>query len=229
VEITKTLLNSKVDALLISISKETKKYDHLIEFKDRGIPLVCFDRIPIGLACNQVTFDDYRGAYNATEHLIRQGFQTIYHLAGPSSLLISQNRMNGFLDALNDNNIEPGKDWVMESGLERQHGQESALKLLKKKLPEAIFAVSDPVAIGLIITLKENGIRIPEQVSVVGFNDDPTTTVIDPQLTSILQPAFSMGEAAAKISLDQIGNEYNSFIHKIFEPKLIVRKSSEKI
>jgi DNA-binding LacI/PurR family transcriptional regulator len=228
VEITHTLLKSKVDGVLISISKETKDVEHLMEFTKRNIPLIFFDRMPQGIEADYVIVDDYKGAYIATEHLINQGFKSIMHLAGPSSLLISQNRMKGYLDALKDNHIVPKKNWILESGLERKHGKESAQKLLKTKLPEAIFAVSDPVAIGLMIELKENGIKLPEQMAIVGFNDDPLATVIDPQLTTIVQPAFDMGETAAMLCLDHIRNK-NYRTHKIFEPRLVIRKSSIKI
>lgn len=230
VSVVKALLSAQVDGLIVSVSRTTKKMDHFDLFLRKGIPLVFFDRLPDGIESNSVAVDDYKGAYMIVEHLIEQGFKRIAHFSGPLHVNVSKNRMRGYKDALEKYNIPYDPALLFEAGFERRHGVEAAERLIAEgNLPDAIFAVCDPVAIGLMLTLKSKGLRIPEDIAVAGFNDEPIATIIDPPLTTIVQPAFDMGVSAANIFLQKIGlGAGEGFIKKIHNTILTIRASSSK-
>lgn len=225
-----TLLSSKVDGLLVSISRETVRSDHFKIFQQKKIPIIFFDRICPDLDASSVLVDDFMGAFTAVKHLIKQGRRKIAHLAGPSALLISQNRINGYKAALEQYGLPFDENLMVscEYGLERENGSEATQQLLDAGIiPDAIFAMCDPVAIGAMLTLKKNNIRIPEQTAVVGFCDEPIATVVEPQLSTLVQPAFQIGEAAVELLLNQIKNKQNVVQKKVFTTHLIVRDSSK--
>ena len=228
--VVKALLSAQVDGLIVSVSRTTIKMDHFDLFLRKGIPLVFFDRLPDGIESNSVAVDDYKGAYMIVEHLIEQGFKRIAHFSGPLHVNVSKNRMRGYKDALEKYNIPYDPALLFEAGFERRHGVEAAERLIAEgNLPDAIFAVCDPVAIGLMLTLKSQGLRIPEDIAVAGFNDEPIATIIDPPLTTIVQPAFDMGVSAANIFLQKIGlGAGEGFIKKIHNTILTIRASSSK-
>jgi LacI family transcriptional regulator len=200
-------------------------------FINKGIPLIFFDRIPDGIESDTVSGDNYSGAYGIVEHFIQQGYKRIAHFAGPLNIIVAASRLQGYKDALRDYGIPFDPTLVYEVGFERKHGIEAAEQLVAEgNLPDAIFCVSDPVAIGLMLTLKKHGIAIPGEVAVAGFNDDPTATVIDPPLTTVIQPAFEMGASAADIFLARkakIATE-KTFDKRVHATTLQIRGSSVK-
>ncbi|GAB3907483.1 LacI family DNA-binding transcriptional regulator [Mucilaginibacter boryungensis] len=227
--VSKTLLSAKVDGLIVSVSKETINMDHFSTFISKNIPLVFFDRLPAGIKTNMVSVDDYDGAFKMVEHLIRQGCKKIAHFTGPLNIALSQNRLQGYKDALSKYDIAIDDALIYECGFERSQAIASTEKMLADGIsPDAIFAVCDPVAIGIMLTLKQKGINIPDDIAVAGFNDDPTATVIDPPLTTVIQPAFEIGAAAAEICLKQIARPGSKYIKKILKTELIVRRSTIK-
>ena len=230
VSVVKTLLSAQVDGLIVSVSRTSHRMDHFELFLNKSIPVVFFDRLPNGIESNSVSVDDYKGAYLVVEHLIKQGFKKIAHFSGPLNVNVSKNRLRGYIDALESYKIPYDPQLVFEAGFERKHGVETAERLLANgNLPDAIFAVCDPVAIGLMLTLKSRGLRIPEDIAVAGFNDEPIATIIDPPLTTIVQPAFEMGVSAANILLQKISpNANKSFVKEIHNTILKVRASSAK-
>lgn len=224
--VAKTLLSARVDGVIASISRETNDAAHFKIFNTKNIPLVFFDRLPGGIKSASVSVDDQAGAFKVVEHLIRQGHKTIAHFAGPQHITLAQNRLQGYKDALKKYKIPFKKELVYDCGFERQQGIDTAKRLLQQAhLPDAIFAVCDPVAIGTMLALKEQGVRIPEQIAVAGFNDDPTATVIEPALTTVAQPAFEIGQAAANIFLKQIKQSRKKIINEVLQTTLVVRKS----
>ena len=225
----RALISQRVAGVLISISKNTNSYDHFEQLKKRGIPLVFFDRLCEDFEAHRVGVDDFEGAFKAVEHLIQNGYQRIAHLAGPNNLNISLQRIRGYRAALEKYNIKIDDNLIVCCGLNEEDGVTGTEKLLNlKDRPDAIFAVTDPVAIGAYIKLKENNIEIPDDIALVGFSDNPTVSLIDPPLTSVRQPAYEMGKTAAKLLLEQIENEHDNSSLKtiIFQAELIVRKSS---
>ena len=225
----KALVSSRAEGLLVSFSKETEDFEHLKKLQKRGVPLVFFDRISEEMDTHSVIVDDFGGAYKATEHLIELGCKRIAHLAGPDNLMISQNRIDGYLEALKAHDIPYREELVLVCDGGPEMGVEKMNQLLKHK-PDGVFANNDLVAIGAMRSIKEAGLRIPEDIPVVGYSDWMVASVMTPSLTSVAQPGYEMGKTAAQILLNQINNpgEEWDLDSKILETELIIRDSSKK-
>jgi LacI family transcriptional regulator len=230
-----TMLANQIDGVLVSFSRETTNVDHFQKMIDLEFPIVFFDRIP-GLENSiNVTVNDYQGAYDAVKHLIDQGFKKIVHLSGPDNLTISKQRKEGYLNALKDAGIEVNAEWIVECPFGTD--KESILittELFKnqKNRPDAIFAHHDIVAAGAMMALKSLGLKIPEDVGVVGFSNWQFSSMIDPPLSTVSQPGFQIGETATKLLLDMINNKekMNSTSQNIIlDTELLIRKSSVKV
>lgn len=227
--VSQALLSSKVDGLIVSISRETNNSDHFKLYLDRNVPIVFFDRICADMEVSSVTVDDYQGAFTAVEHLIKEGHSKIAHFAGPPLLQISQQRIKGYKDALLKNGLPFEEKLLIDCGpgLEQENGSKAAQEMLDAGIkPDAIFAVCDPIAIGIMMTLKKNNIRIPDEVAVVGFCDEPVAKVVEPQLSTLVQPAFEIGEKTVKLLLNQINSPIPLTEKKILTAELKIRESS---
>jgi DNA-binding LacI/PurR family transcriptional regulator len=227
--VSQTLLSSKVDGLIVSISRETNNSDHFKVYKQKNVPIVFFDRVCADLDVSSVVIDDYQGAFNAVEHLIKEGRRRIAHFAGPPMLKISLERIKGYKDALKKYGIPFDENLLIDcgSGLEQENGSIAAQAMLDAGIkPDAIFAVCDPIAIGVMTTLKKNNIKIPEEIGVVGFCDEPIATVIEPPLSSLVQPAFKIGEISVELLLNQIKSPIPLVEKKVLSAELKIRESS---
>lgn len=227
----KLLENNMVDGIILSISQETKNTDYYKKLIEDGFPLVLFNRVNDELQASKVIFDDYKWAFFATEHLIYQGYKKIIHFAGPLSLSLSRNRLQGFTDALRKHKIEFNSKLIFETGLMIEDGEKIMDEIIKKnELPEAVFTVNDPTAIGAMKSLKKNGYKIPGDVAIVGFSETRTAELLDPPLTSVAQPTFEMGQIAAKLLLEQINSKGMKIPQTIvLNGRLNIRDSSLKI
>lgn len=227
----KSLENNMVDGIIISISQETKNTDYFRKMIEKGFPMVFFNRVNDDLPASKVVFDDYKWAFFATEHLIYQGYKKIFHFSGPLSLTLSRNRMHGFTDALKKHRIEIVGDKIFETGFNIEDGEKMMNKLIEtNNLPEAIFSVNDPTAIGAMKAIKKNGYRIPADVAMVGFSENNTAELLDPPLSSVSQPTFEMGQIAARLLLEQI-EATGMFVPQtiLMNGRLNIRASSMKI
>lgn len=223
-----TLFNSRVDGMLISLSYETTDLEHLnIVFKKR-IPVVFFDRIHDHPGCKSVVINNFKAGYEATSHLIEQGCKKILHIGGCLQRNVYSDRYNGFLQALRDNGLEANPDTLIVSDLSHKSGLEIARNLLQRKqLPDGIFASNDTSAVAVICGLKEAGIRIPEDICVVGFNNDPISRVVEPNLTTISYPGHEMGQIAAITLINILKGQQSEMLNTIvLSHSLIVRQSS---
>lgn len=224
-----TLLANRVDGVLISISMETENYDHFKGLQQRNIPFVFFDR-----HCNipqnsKVVIDDFEAAFTATEHLIKQNSTKIAHFSGPQNLEIYKNRFKGYKDALLKYDITFREELVISSSLMEDDGEKNVKKILA--LPykvDGLFCANDVVAIGAIKYLKKIQIKIPEEIAIVGFSNETTSSVIEPSLTTINQSGFKIGNVATNLLLDKISNDLEKQVHKtiIVKTSLIERTSS---
>lgn len=221
-------LNSIIDGLLVSVSKETNDYSHFHRFEDEGIPIVFFDRIIEEIHSDRVVIDDFDGAYQATEHLIIQGRRKIVHFTGPQNRLIGQNRLNGYLKAMRDNGVVIDEkliihcDTFQSALVETQRLIDSGIKF------DSIFTVNDFTAAGVIKILTRNGIKIPQDVSVVGFGDDQTSMMVEPTLTTVSQPGYEMGKRAMEQLIRRITQtRQDPPVTEILKTQLIVRESSK--
>jgi len=204
----KMLEDSMVDGIIISLSKETKNVDVLNELVRKGIPLVTFNRTNPKIDAPKIVFDDYKWAFFATEHLIRNGCENIYHFALPKYLSISKKRIDGFKRAMVKHCKSCSENNIIESGLSIEDGQRTMQKLLDDGIvPDGIFASSDRIAIGVIQVLKKNGYRVPHDCRVMGFSESNLSTVIEPALSTVTQPTEEMGSLAAKVMLRILDSE----------------------
>lgn len=224
----KALLSHRVDGVLVSITKQTDTYQHLYDIKDRHIPVVFFDRIVPGFLADQVIIDDKEAAYGATRHLIKGGRKRIAHFAGPQNLLIGKLRKEGYMDALKKAGL-PVEEGLMQEAdtFEKAHIYAASL-LDSGNPPDGIFAVNDLTAIGAMQTLQKRGVRIPEEVAIVGFSDGRFSGMTDPTLTSVDQHGYEMGTIATEMLLKRILSKEQDlpFETKILNADLIIRGSS---
>jgi LacI family transcriptional regulator len=228
VEVCDTFRNSIIDGLLVSLSKETEQYDHFKKLEEDGIPIVFFDRMIEEFPSDRVVINDYEGAYQATEHLIVQGRRRIVHFAGPQNRLIARNRLKGYIQAHKNNGVVIDDKLVVfcddfnKALIETQKIIESGLRF------DAIFTVNDFTAAGVIKALKDNNISVPKDVSVVGFGNDYISEMIDPPLTTVSQPGFTMGEKAMSMLIDRIKQDKSlDYRTEVLQTQLVVRKSSK--
>lgn len=225
------LLNARVDGIIASIAKETENFDHYRKLKEKGIPLILFDRSNDELEVSNVIIDDYLGAFKAVEHLIQQGCTRIAHFTSVKKVSIYRERFRGYREALEAYKIPFDESLVIESNLQLEDGRESMEKLLKlSKRPDGVFSSSDYGAMGALQVMKEKGIQVPKDIAIVGFSNESFTSFSEPTLTTVDQHSMRMGNAAAEIFLEQISNGNAEFIPKktVLKPDLIIRNSSLK-
>jgi LacI family transcriptional regulator len=226
------LLNSRVDGIIASLSKKTTDFSHFIKVKSKGVPLVLFDRASDQLEVSTVVIDDYLAGYKAVEHLIRQGCRRIAHFTNIQKINIYKERLRGYRAALEDNNIQFDPKLVLESNMQLEDGRQSMRKLLDmNEVPDAVFSSSDLGAMGALQICKENKIKVPEQVAIVGFSNEPFTEFSDPPLTSVDQHSLRIGNMASEIFLEEVNAPGDQkFIPKkiVLTPELVIRGSSLK-
>lgn len=227
---TNTLLSHRVDGLLVSISKETHTFDHLTNLQESGIPLVFFDRITPDINADQVIINDLEASYKATRHLIETGRKRIAHFAGPQSLIIGRDRLQGYMNALTEAGIPIDQRLIIEADT-FEHARVAVIEMLDAGIiPDGVFAVNDLTAIGAMQTIQKKGYKIPDDIAIVGFSDGRFSGITDPNLTSVDQHGYEMGTTAAEILFHRIMSNEEEYIPeiKVLNAELIVRGSSVK-
>ncbi len=200
VENAKALYDSRVSGLVVSLAMESTNYSHLDQFIKNNIPVVFVDRVTEELDSDIVVIDNFAAGYMATEHLIEQRCKRIAHIGGVQHRNIYHDRERGYRKALEDYNIKIDEEIILHNEvLNSEEGLKSASKLLSlKNPPDGIFTANDTSAVSVIQYAKNKGIKIPQDLAVIGFNNDPISEIIEPQLSSITHPAVEMGILAAK-------------------------------
>jgi DNA-binding LacI/PurR family transcriptional regulator len=226
----RTLLSHRVDGILVSISKETKTFDHLLDLQEGGIPLVFFDRIAPEVGADQVVIDDMEASYKATRHLIETGRKRIAHFAGPQSLLIGRDRLQGYLNALTEAGLPIDNRLIIEADTFEKARNAVIGMIDAGNIPDGIFAVNDMTAIGAMQTIQRKGYKIPDEISIVGFSDGYLSGITDPNLSSVDQHGYEMGTTAAEILFNRILSHETEYIPevKVLNADLIIRGSSLK-
>ena len=225
-----TLMASKVDGLLISVSRETNLHDHLQYAIDKEVPLVFFDRIVEELSASQVYSDNYDISFQGTEHLLTQGCKRIAFIAGPQHLYNSRNRLDGYLGALKKHNINVSKSLIVDAHYKVNEVKDYMRHLFNlPQKPDGIFAINDMAAIEIMHILKKRGLNIPKDVAVLGFNNETICKFVEPSLSSIDHPAFEMGAAATEILLKQIIKGEILQEKRLIKSRLVVRDSTNRI
>ena len=224
-KIVASMSNGKVEGVIAAVAAETTNYSHYKTIVNAGIPLVMFDFKEPTLDAGSVVQDDYEGAYRATEHLISQGCRTVYHFRGLQNVSIWNDRDRGYRQAMADNNIDINPRYIHTTLTTEEEGRKHVYKMLSKnKLPDGIVFSDDFIAKVAMDVFRDKGLRIPSDIAVVGFMNEPWDTLLNPPLSSVELFSNKIGETAAKMMLELI----NGMPHRdvVYKPQLIVRESS---
>lgn len=225
------LQESRVDGYIISATTHSYENNHLKRLIEKGIPVVFFDRDYSELVASKVLLDNEHGGFLATEHLIQQGCSSIAFIGGSKEMVVSKKRMEGYVKALQQYHIPFDEELVFHGEFTREHGYLTTLEILKKKKKkvDGIFAISDRIAIGVMLAIKDKGLSMPQDMALVGFNNDPVADLVSPGLSSVDQPAYKMGKVAAELFFEMLKEgEHFSPKEVVIKPKLIVRESSRR-
>jgi len=225
-----TLISAGVDGIMASFGKRNSIFSHFTKAIEKGIPVVLFDRSTDRLNVNQIVIDDFLGAYQVVNHLLNQGCRNIVHFTSTTKISIYKERLKGYQEALKEHKIQLNEDLIVESNLQLDDGRRCTRELLDKNIEfDAIFSASDYAAMGAMQVLKESGFRIPQEIALAGFANEPFTSFTDPTLTTVDQLSITMGHVAGKLFFDYLKEEVSRKPQKIvLEPKLIIRQSSLK-
>lgn len=225
----RNLFHKRVDGLFVSLSLNSPNINHLKPFRDKGIPVMFFDRVEENSDSAKIIIDNYRCGYLATRHLIEQGSRRIVMVTSNLQRNVYAQRYRGYKDALFDHNIAYDSDLVLIKDLSENSGVASAMEILKMNpLPDGAFITNDFTAAVCLQTLKDHGVNIPEDIAIVGFNNDNICKFVEPNLTTINYPGFDMGAIAAEnmiLHLDGGGN-IDSTSKIVVRSELIIRDSS---
>ena len=221
-----------VDGLLVSLSSETQSVDHFKEVHESGIPIVFYDRVTDEIQTHQVVADNIGGTYKGTMHLIKNGFTRIAHITSSRDLSITKERLLGYEKALKEQGIPINTDYIKycNHGGKDLNEIETAIDelLAMKQRPDAVITASDRITIGAMAILKKKKISIPKQIALVGYSNFYAPEIFNPELTTIRQPAFEMGRAAAELLIKLIESKRQpvKFEKRVLPVELFVRESS---
>ena len=233
-EMFNTMIQFGVDGILASLTKMTKEIDHILPIVNI-VPLILIDKVSDKIPCTQITINDEEAAFNAIEHLINIGKKRIAIIKEREYSYTSEKRYAGYLRALKEHNIAIDEKIIISvDDISLKQGRRMTNLLLSmKKKPDAIFAITDSAAIGVIQTLKKYNIKIPEDIAVVGFSNSINSTIIEPMLTTVNQPGNLIGKTAIKYLIKEIENkdENDITLNKtiVVKTELIVRESTFKV
>ena len=224
-----TLLNSRVDGLIISVSKETRDIGHLAKILDKRVPTVFFDRVCDSLHATKVVADNFTISFKTVEHLITTGRKRIAFIAGPQNLYNSRKRLEGYKEALKKYNLTIDDQLIVYSNYEGENVKTYTKSLLDLDPPvDAIFAINDRSAIEMIHLIKQRQLTVPGDIAVVGFNNERFAAFFDPPLSSVDHPAFEMGKAATELLLQHIEDDQLPAQKRVLKSDLVIRESSFK-
>jgi LacI family transcriptional regulator len=227
----RTLFDSRVDGLLVSLAYDTVNIEHFQRFIKHNIPVIFFDRVHESDASVSIVIDNYKSGYDMTRHLVEQGCRRIMHITGNLKRNVYRERFRGYQQALKDTGLPYNEDWLIISELNEAAGTEAAEKILAMKpFPEAIFVANDVCAASCMRTLKQNGIRIPRDIAIAGFNNDPISRMVEPNITTVNYPCYQMGEIAATQLINRLENigDIHTTNKIILKSELLIRESSLK-
>jgi LacI family transcriptional regulator len=229
IENAKTMFDNRVDGLLVSLAYDTENISHFDPFYKKRIPLIFFDRVAEHEGSTNVTIDNRKAAYEATRHLIAQGCKRIMHMTATPKQAVYVDRLEGYKQALAENNLPFSEALVIINNLSQEAGVLAAQQIARMKpLPDGVFVANDNCAVGCISALKKLDIRIPQDIAFVGFNNDPVCTIVEPNLTTINYPGYQMGEVAASSLIGHLNGatQIETTDTILLRSELIIRESS---
>lgn len=223
-----TLLSGRVDGILVSVAKTTFEFSHFRKILDDGVPLVFFDRISDEIESDRVIVNDEQGAYDAVNHLIETGCKNIIHLAGPDNLKIGQERKAGYIRAVTCAGFEVKHENIIrcDTAEDARHIVPGLLERVPR--PDGIFAVNDLTAAETMKIIKKHGLKVPADISIVGFTSGMISDITDPPLTSVEQHGYEIGREAARILIERIENRAPAeYFTRIIQTRLVVKGSTK--
>jgi LacI family transcriptional regulator len=232
--ITRHLSSRSIDGFIVSLSAETPAIDHFKELNDKGLPMVFFDRVTPEIVTHQVISNNYKGAYEATRHLIDQGYRRIAQITSSNLLSITLERLEGYTQALQDAGLPVDEAYIKycrHGGMIPTETEEALRELLSlDPKPDALLTASDRLSTTSFSLLKSLGVTIPGGIALVGFTNATSAHVFDPPLTTVVQPAFEMGKQSMEllIRLIEAKRPVTSFETRVLDNELIIRASSKK-
>lgn len=228
------LANGVVDGIILSVSKETEErddYRHFEELINNGIPLVMFDRVVDKIECNKVIADDKGGAFLATDQLIKNGCSRIALLTTPDYVTVGNERKEGYLKALNENNIPINEELIVQVDDKISIEEQLATLFRGDNVPDGIFAVNEIYAATVMKVARKFGHNTPEDIEVIGFTDGVISEFATPSLTTVAQHGRSMGQKALELLLDEIDSQDLEYQYKtnLIQTDLKIRNSTKKV
>jgi len=223
------LLYTQVDGIIASMANETVDLSHYEKIKEKGIPLILFDRGENDLNVDYVGINDYDSSHMIVEHLVNQGCNRIAHIGGYRRTRIFNNRIRGYVDALKKYNLPLEENLLLECNLTLEDGRTQMTKLLQlKQPPDAVYAASDNAALGALQVLKEQQIEVPKEIKLVGFGNEPFTELVSPSISTVEQQSHNIGRISAEVFLERIAEEdlTQTLTKHILNAELLVRESS---
>lgn len=231
VEICQSFESLRVCGVIVSQAKDTMKYEHFQRLISRGLPIVFYDRICTGVDASRVVVDDYKGAFNAVDYLIRTGCRRIAFLGTHLNLEIGKNRHNGYRDALLQHHITPDES-LQRFCDNREMAEQIAPELLKmENRPDAFFTINDDTAIGVLYAAKRMGLNVPEDVSICGFTNGQRAVACDPMLTTVEQRGHEVGREAADILINKVEgiSPTDKVERRVVKTKLVIRGTTREL
>ncbi|MFL1013117.1 LacI family DNA-binding transcriptional regulator [Flavisericum labens] len=224
-----TLLFTQVDGIIASMANETVDLNYYEKIKSKGIPLILFDRGENDLNVDYIGINDFDSSHMIVEHLVEQGCKRIAHIGGYRHTRIFNNRIKGYTDALKKHNLPLDNELLIECHLNIEDGRKKMRQLLNlKNRPDAVYVASDHAALGALEVLKEQNIKVPQEMALVGFGDEPFTAIATPSITSVKQHSEEIGKQAAKRLLEYTKQpSIKQSLNKIIlDAELVIRDSS---
>jgi LacI family transcriptional regulator len=217
----------RVDGLLLATAPG-KDSSHIRRVMDAGIPVVCLDRVPVGVKVDTVLLDNVRGGEECVRHLVRSGYRNIAIITGPLELQSARERLRGYENALHEAGIKISKELILEGDFREESGHRLGKELLLRRVrPSAIFVCNGVMTLGVLQAFEELGVRYPEDVGLATFDDLAGDRSFYPRLTVVAQPGYEMGARAATLLMDRIEGKFNGRPETIrMGPTLIVREST---
>lgn len=226
------LLRSQVEGFILSLSRDTDNCEHVERLVRKGIPLVLFDRYADAIRADKVIVDNREAAFKATMHLIENGCRRIAVLAGPPQLHISNERLAGYRAALVSAGLEEDRAYVLHCDFTPERTRLQTIALMKMhEPPDGLLTISDRIAFTALFALKERGVRVPDDVAVVSFNNEPLCDFLTPSLSSVSQPIQDMGMETVRLLLKQLeasGTESQPVETRVMATELVIRESSRR-
>jgi len=228
----KVLKSNQVDGIILTPTGKNSRYVNWLI--DSGTKVVLLDRLIDGIKCDAVLVDNENGAYRAVKYLIEQGYQKIGIINGYLDRTTGRERFNGYLRALREANISPDDNMIKIGNFKKDSGIKLTKELLENSnRPQAIFTTNLDMTLGAVITIKESGLRIPQEIGFLGFDDSDWASILNPPLTVVSQPTQAIASTAAELLIKKIENKKTSTSREslimTLHTKLVIRNSTQKI